>query len=496
MKKIIIVGGGLGGLSAAVTLANAGFQVELFEKNRHFGGKLMHVQLGDYSFDFGPNTITMPYIFQEVIEQTGEKAEDYFNMIKLNTHTRNIFQDGTQFDFSSNQQDVITQLEKLDPAGARHYPSFIGEITRLYHLSKKHFFRRSFCSWRDYTSPALAAAMTKVKPLQTLDNFFRSYFSNPNIIQSYNRYATYIGSSPYKAPATFAMIAYLEMVEGVYYTEGGNVKIAEAFVSLARKFGVGLHNETEVEQIIITNKKASGVKLKSGDIITGDYIIMNADLLKAYPELVYEQFRPSFKNSKVAKLEPSISAFVILTGMKHNFQQLKHHNVYFSNDYQQEFTDLFKNKTYSKKPTIYICNSAHTDPARSPKGDNLFILANAPSLPHNGKLQVEPDAYKELIYDTLLSYGLNLNPHIKEEKVITPSYIADTFGAYRGALYGLSSNRKLDAFLRPKNVSRDINNLFFVGGSTHPGGGSPMVTLSGLNVGKRIINLEMNKNSL
>lgn len=490
MKKVVIIGGGLGGLSAAITLAHAGFHVELFEKNSHFGGKLMPVQLGEYNFDFGPNTITMPYVFQQVIEQTGERADHYFDMVKLPTHTQNIFTDGTHLNFSSDQQYMIEQLEILDPVGARNYPSFIKEISRLFDLSERHFLPKTFQSWRDYASPTLGAAMLQVRPWQSLHKFFASYFTNSNMINSYNRYATYIGSSPFQAPATFAMIAYLEMVEGVYYVKGGNSKIAEAFTALARKLGVRLHPQTAVKKILVTHKKATGVELHNGERIDADYVIMNADLLKAYPELVSEDERPSFSNKKVQQFEPSISAFVILAGVKKRFAQLKHHNVFFSENYQQEFSDLFTHQTYSHQPTIYVSNSSYTDPARSPTGDNLFILVNAPALLKNGEMQVDPSSYKNQIYQTLSSHGLDIQEHLEVEKTFTPIDISEKFGAYRGALYGLSANRKIDAFLRPRNRSRDIHNLFFVGGSTHPGGGSPMVTLSGQNVAKLIISLE------
>ncbi|WP_203363614.1 phytoene desaturase family protein [Bacillus sp. REN10] len=487
MKKVVIIGGGLAGLSAAVTLAYQGLDVQLFEKNEHFGGKLMPVQLGDYTFDFGPNTITMPYVFQQVIEQTGERAEDYFELIKLPAHTRNVFSDGTELIFSSDQQQMVAQLERLDPSGARRYPAFIKEITRLYNLSQQYFLPRTFRSWRDYLSPSLGAALLQVRPWQTLDDFFRSYFSNPKVMEAYNRYATYIGSSPYQAPATFAMIAYLEMVEGVYYVKGGNTKIAEAFTTVAKKWGAHLHNHTMVKKILVSKQRATAVELANGERIEADYIIMNADLLTAYPELVSEEVRPAFPNKKVEQLEPSISAFVILAGVNKRFPQLMHHNVYFSSDYKQEFIDLFNRQTYSEQPTIYICNSSYTDVTRSPNGDNLFILVNAPALPSTRQLQIDPQAYKEKIYASLAAQGIDLAPHLVEEQIFTPATIAETFGAFRGALYGLSANRKKSAFLRPQNKSKDIANLYFVGGSTHPGGGSPMVTISGQNVAASII---------
>jgi phytoene dehydrogenase-like protein len=203
--------------------------------------------------------------------------------------------------------------------------------------------------------------------------------------------------------------------------------------------------------------------------------------------LVEEKHRPSLSDAKVAAFEPSISAFVITVGLTERLDALKHHNVFFSSDYQKEFSDLFDASAYSDEPTVYISNSSYTDPSVSPDGDNLFILVNAPALTKEGQLQIDPETYKERIYDFLLSYGIDVRSYIAEEKIFTPAFIRDKFGAFRGALYGPSSNRPKDAFLRPPNASRDIQNLYFVGGSSHPGGGSPMVVLSGLNVANKII---------
>lgn len=487
MKKIVIVGGGLGGLASAVTLAHAGFEVELFEKNDHLGGKLMPVELGSYHFDFGPNTITMPAVFNRVISQTGEDPQEYLDFIPLKVHTRNHFPDGQAFDFSSNPEEMVHQLQTIDPAAADKYPAFIKEISRLYKLSERFFFPVTFQSWRDYLSPSLGFALFQVRPAESMHHFFQRYFTNPFLVQAFDRYATYIGSSPYRAPATFSMIAYLELVEGVYYTKGGNTGIAEAFAAVARKSGAALHTGTAVTKIITDSGQARGVELEDGTRIAADLVILNGDLLSALPALIKEAERPSFSDAKVAAFEPSISAFVITVGLTERLDLLKHHNVFFSSDYRQEFKDLFDASVYSEEPTVYISNSSYTDPSVSPEGDNLFILVNAPALTAEGKLQINPEAYKERIYDFLLSYGIDIRKHLAEEKIFTPAFIREKFGSFRGALYGPSSNRPKDAFLRPANASKDIRNLYFVGGSTHPGGGSPMVVLSGLNVANNII---------
>lgn len=487
MSKTIIIGGGLGGLSAAVTLANAGMEVELYEKNDHFGGKLMPVQLGTHSFDFGPNTITMPEVFKAVIEQTGEAAADYFDLIPLTTHTRNHFADGRHLDFSSDQEIMQAELNRVAADDAKNYRRFLNEISRIYDLSERYFFPSTFQSWRDYLSPSLGKALLQVRPAETMDHFYKKYFKDPVLLQAFGRYATYIGSSPYKAPATFSMIAYLELVGGVYYAKGGNTRIAEGFAAVAKKRGARLYSGKPVKRIIVKDGKAAGVELDDGTVSEADAVILNGDLLTAFPQLTAENERPSFSNEKSESFEPSISAFVILAGLKTRLPELKHHNVYFSEDYPKEFDELFVKKSYSEEPTVYISNSSATDPSVSPDGDNLFILVNAPALTPDGKLQIDAETYKNRIYDFLENYGLNIRSHLAEEKVFTPSFIAENFNAFRGALYGPSSHRKKDAFLRPANASPDIKNLFFVGGSTHPGGGSPMVTMSGHNVATRIL---------
>lgn len=487
MKKIIIIGGGLGGLAAAVTLANAGMAVELYEKNQHFGGKLMPVRLGNHSFDFGPNTITMPEVFTSIIEQTGESAADYFKLIPLNTHTRNHFPDGKHLDFSSDTETMQQEIRRFAQADAANYSRFIDEISRIYSLSERYFFPSTFQSWRDYLSPTLGKALLQVRPAETMDHFYRRYFRDPQLLQAFGRYATYIGSSPYKAPATFSMIAYLELVGGVYYAAGGNTSIAEGFAAVARKKGARLHAGTLVKRIVVKEGKAVGVELGNGKVSEADAVILNGDLLSAFPQLTAESERPSFSDKKSASFEPSISAFVILAGLNTRLPGLNHHNVYFSDNYRQEFDDLFNSNRYSEQPTVYISNSSYTDPAVSPDGDNLFILVNAPALTADGELQIDAEAYKNRIYDFLETYGVDIRNHLVEEKVFTPLFIADNFNAFRGSLYGPSSHKKKDAFLRPANASPDIKNLYFVGGSTHPGGGSPMVTMSGQNVAKRIL---------
>ncbi|SDJ18496.1 phytoene desaturase family protein [Salimicrobium halophilum] len=467
--KTIIIGGGLGGLAAATTLAAHGVETVLFEKNDHFGGKMKRVDIDGYHFDFGPNTITMPYVFEDILRMGG--MDNKLNYRPLEVHTRNQFPDGTVFDLSSNRDYMIQQLSAFDSKGAKTYDRFLQDITRLFHTSYASFLSRAFTSRKDYLSPSLLKETMKVRPLMSMDRFFSRYFSSPYVQTALNRYATYVGSDPYRAPATFAMIAYLELMEGVYYVEGGNTQIAETMTVAARNAGASLHSDTEVKSLLKEKDHIRGVVLDNGEHIEADNVIVNGDVGQALPALLGE---------KQPKYDPSISAFVILAGLDGSLP-LHHHHLLFSGDYKKEFTDLQSGR-YPEDPTIYISTSRKSDPDVSPDGDNCFLLVNAPP----GK-EVDAERYKQLIYDKLRNNGIPIASYVKTERIWTPKDIEKQFSSFRGALYGPSVNNKKQAFLRPRNKSDRFHNLYFAGGSTHPGGGSPIVTLSGRNVANHIL---------
>ncbi|MCA0988251.1 phytoene desaturase family protein [Guptibacillus algicola] len=483
MKQVAIIGAGLGGLAASIKLASQGFKVDVYEKNSYPGGKMMPLTMGTYNFDFGPNTMTMPEVFDTVFTEAGVNPRDYFEWIKLDHHTRNIDHDGSSFLMSTDANVMIKQFEKLDPYAAKHYDQYLSEVDRLYRLSKTSFFPRMFTSWQDYLSPSLFQAVLKVRPLEKMNHFHERFFKNPLVLKAFNRYSTYIGSSPYLSPATFAMIGYLEMVQGVYYIKGGNTTLARAMEKLAIELGVTFHFETPVTKIHMRSNRAEKVEIEDGVVHDVDEVIVNGDLLEVYPSLVAEEHRPSFRDADVTTLSPSISAFVIMVGLSKKLDFI-HHQVYFSKDYRKEFKELFDG-IWPEDPTIYISNSSYTDSAVSPDGDNLFILVNAP--PTGKQSEVSIEDYKERIYNKLERYGLPIRKHKVVEKIIGPNEIKNRFHAYRGALYGISSNSLRNSFLRPSNQSKDIKNIYFAGGSTHPGGGSPMVVISGSNVAKHII---------
>ncbi|BCB04383.1 phytoene desaturase family protein [Bacillus sp. KH172YL63] len=483
MKNIIIIGCGLGGLSAGISLQSKGYNVTIIDENEHPGGKMMPVEMDGYRFDFGPNTITMPHVFTSVINDAGGDATRYFEFVKLVTHTKNIFRNGQVLYQSADREIMASFLEKLDPFAAGRYEDYLLEVEKLYELAERGFFHRVFASWRDYLAPGLLNSFLKVRPFEKMDHFHRRFFRDEDVLKVFNRYATYIGSSPYECPATFSLIGHLEMNEGVYYTKGGNPAIANGFLRFFKEQGGQVLFGKRVKEIVIKDKRALGVVTEDGERFQGHDVIVNGDFITATKQLIREVNRPSHPDQKLDGYEPSISAFVILAGLRTFQEDVHHHQVYFSGDYQKEFSDIFNGQSLPEDPTIYISHSAASDRSIS-KGSNLFILVNAPAIELS---EEEVRHYKEKIYSILERRGLAVRQSLEVERVYTPSTIKRKFSAYKGSLYGLASHRMSEAFLRPSNVSRDIGHLFYVGGTTHPGGGSPMVTLSGQNVAGYIL---------
>lgn len=473
MKQIVIVGAGLGGLSAAVTLASRGYDVTVIEKNEHVGGKLKPVVSDGHRFDFGPNTITMPNVFRSVIRNSGANPDDYFELVKLDQHTVNHFPDDSTFTFYADRQKMEAEVERLtgEKASQNDLSAYLNEAEKLFRIANERFFTRM----ESKIDPGLWMDMMKVHPLQSLHALHRKYFKDARIIQALDRYATYIGSSPYVTPGTFALISHLELNDGVYFAKGGNWNIAKGFAKRASELGVTFRLGHEVTKIEVMNGKAHAVVVDDEEVVTCDAVLLNGELLTQYPRLVDSRDRPSFPVPTRDTIEPSVSAFVLLIGLSKRLN-LAHHNVYFSDDYEAEFRAIFEEERYADEPTIYISNSSHTDPSMGEAGDNLFILVNAPA----HLTEIDGDTYEVLIRRRLRQFGIEWDDaDVMYHERITPHDLSRDYYAYYGALYGTAANSKKDVFFRPSARSEDISNIWFAGGSTHPGGGSPMVTLSG-----------------
>lgn len=480
-KKVIIIGAGLGGLAAAIRLAANNFKVTILEKNGSVGGKVNTVEADGYKFDTGASLLTMPHVFEELFAAANRKIEDYLELVQLDPICRYTWSDGTQFDASQDLAKTESEIEKIEPRDVGGFRRFIADSERKYEIAERTFLAHALNDLPKLLRPKFARDLAAISSLRTLDSHVKSYFKSAQLQQLFNRFATYNGSSPYQVPATFALIPFVEFGLGAWYVKGGIYQIPTALAKLAAEFGVEIKTNCEVRQILIENQKAIGVELKNGETVAADFVVANSDAIETYRNLIKAESRPSLTDKKLDKIEPSCSGFVLLLGTKKKFANLAHHNIFFSDDYKNEFNQLFKEKRPAKNPTIYICAASRTDATQAPENsENLFVLVNSPYTSEKTDWQIEAKPYRDLIIKKLEGFGLkDLENSIECEQIITPADFETRYRANRGSIYGVSSNGIFSAFLRPPNQARDVKNLFFAGGVTHPGGGMPLVILSG-----------------
>jgi phytoene desaturase len=483
---IVIVGGGLGGLSAAIHLAARGRRVVLCEKNERVGGKLNIVAEEGYAFDTGPSLLTMPWVLRELFAVAGQRLEDELTLIQVEPTCRYRWPDGARFDSFQSLPLLIQEIARIEPRDVAGFFRFMAYAERIYRAVAGPFLLHPFDGLRDLLTLATLHDAWAIDPFRTVDQAVRGFFRSARLRQVFDRYATYNGSSPYRAPATFNLIAYIEFAEGGWYVRGGMYELARALERLACALGVEVRTGSPVAQIAIREGVAHGVILETGERLEAAAVVVNAD-----PRYAYETLIPAGQSAaaRLARLEPSCSGFVLLLGVDRVYTDLAHHNIFFSANYRGEFAAIFDKRVPAPDPTIYICATSVSDRSHAPPGHmNLFALVNAPALGPMVNWNREAVGYRDLVVRKLERMGLaNLDRHIVYERIITPADLQSRYNAPGGAIYGLASNQPWTAFLRPPLRARDARGLFFVGGGTHPGGGIPLVLLSGRAVAERVL---------
>ncbi|HMQ78197.1 MAG TPA: phytoene desaturase family protein [Ignavibacteria bacterium] len=516
--SIAVIGSGLGGLSAAIRLAHAGYDVTVYEKNPTPGGKARSITRNGFRFDTGPSLITMPFVINELFESVGENPAEWLTLNKLDNLCRYYYPDGTILNAYSDKEKFVTEIEANTTEKKEALYKYLEYCKTIYELTADIFLFKDLYSPKTYTN--LKALKTlfklpKIDSFRTMNEANRLFFKDEKIIQLFNRYATYNGSDPYKCPATLNIISHVEYTIGGYYASGGMFSLTDALYKLAIKKGVKFCFNSPVEKIITDGKNVKGI-LTGGKEILSDAVISNADVYSTYGKLLNDNKSSAAK--KYNKLEPSSSALVFYWGVNLTSQKLDTHNILFSADYKKEFEELFDKKVYPTDPTIYIYVSSKFSPADAPPGkENWFVMINAPnSTSSNPQFMSPPYRVKEPvsrwgvsgfagqlvppqregglneIKETILAKikaltGYDIKDKIETESIMTPQDIEEETGSYSGSIYGISSNSRNAAFLRQPNGSKQYKGLYFTGGSAHPGGGIPLVILSGKLAAEKII---------
>ncbi len=478
MPKTVIIGAGVAGLSTAIRLAADGWDVHVYEKNAQVGGKMGEVRAEGFRWDTGPSVITMRHVLEELFTSVGRSIDDYLTLLPVEPLTRYFYPDGTVLDASCNLSKMASQIEQLNEKDVEGYLAYLSYAARIHRITGPVFIYNDPPKIWDILSVPMHE-MPAVDPLRTMSDAIHSFVESPQLRQMLSRFATYTGASPYQAPATLNVIAHVELTGGVWYPEGGIYAIANALEKLARELGVKITTDCPVQEICTDQGTATGVKLSGGQVIEADAVITNFDVALAYETLLPSHIATPQRLNKLTSVEPSCSGFIMLLGVECDYTKLAHHNIFFSSDYPAEFNDIFERGVPPDDPTIYVSITSKTDPQHAPDGhENWFVLVNAPPRGDAYDWTQNTTAYRDHVLAKLAEQGYDVRDKIRYEKILTPVDLERLTGARRGALYGASSNSKWTAFRRPHNRAPDVNQLYFTGGTTHPGGGIPMVMLS------------------
>ena len=491
---VIVIGGGMGGLAAAIGLAARGARVTLLEKNARVGGKLNIWESGGFTFDTGPHVLTMPWALEEVFAAAGKAMAGLVPLLPLDTICRYHFpgDDPTFLDVPADPDAAARAVDAFAPGEAAAFRRFLAYARQVSDATTEPFLKRDFgASVRGIPSPAQWRQLSQflaLKPWRSLRDVVRECFSDTRLRQMFELYALYSGSHPARCSGIFATVADVQWRQGTFYIQGGLYRLAKSLSKVAQDLGVKLCTKTEVQEVIVKVGRTRGVLTADGTRRFADAVVCNADCLAALKSLVPQEQRRHWSDHRVDAIEPSTSAFLLLLGVRGTYPQLAHHNSFLAADLDEEFRDIFDKQRPAADPTTGVACQSVSDPSKAPPGcSNLFVMTNPPALSDAFDWRTEAAAYRERVLCKLEAMGLaDLRERIVVEQMWTPLDLRARYAAHRGAIYGLSSNGWRQAFLRPPQVSPDVKGLYFVGGSTHPGGGLPLCALSGTNAARRV----------
>ncbi|RNF40396.1 phytoene desaturase family protein [Planococcus salinus] len=487
-KSVLIIGGGLGGLSAAISLAQRGYGVSLYEKNNHLGGKLNRLEQDGFGFDLGPSILTMPKVFERLFTASGKRMEDYVSTVRLDHQWRSFFPDGNIIDLYENLNEMQAKNPTLSKRDMRQYRKLLDYSKRIYDLTEKVYFDKGVDNTREILKHAgKLSALRNFDLFSTVHQAVDKRISNQQLRDMLSYFTKYVGSSPYDAPAVLNMMIYMQHDQGVWYVPGGMHHLRNGLVQLAKEVGVAFHTGKRIIRLNKERGEITGAVLEDGTELTADYYVANMEVIPVYEKLLQEK-KPVVKKMK-KKFEPASSGLVMHLGVKKSYPQLGHHNFFFAKDMKRQMNKIFHRHELPDDPVIYLVNVNKTDPTQSPAGyENLKVLPHIPYIQDKPFTQQDYDRFAERVLIKLEKMGLdNLRENIVTKDIWTPEDIKRVYGSDRGAIYGTLSDRKKNKGFKNPKKSEHYDNLYFVGGTVNPGGGMPMVTLSGQQVGDMIV---------
>jgi len=486
-SKVLVIGAGVGGIAAAARLAREGYAVTVLEKNAFPGGRCGRLTVGGYTFDSGASIFLMPELYARAFADLGERMEDYLDLRRIDPTYSLFFQDNSHLHLTSDLQRMQSQLEAIEPGSFGRMLRYLEQAEHHYRISTDHIVQRDFRNFAEFASPANLLRFLRIRTLIPHWGYACAFFRDPRLRIAFTFQDLYMALSPYDSPATYSLLQYVELADGLWYPHGGMYGVVEALVSIAKKSGVTFRFNTPVEKILVEGRRAAGVTLASGETLPADLVVANADL-----GYVYRSLLPADGTAKrIDRMEYGCSTAAFYWGIDRQYPELGPHNVLCSGDYKRNFDAVLKEGALAEEPNFYIHTTSLFDPSTAPPGHDAWTVAVPVGHIRNDGSQDWPaiqSRARAFILRRLAKLGLpDVESHITIEKSFLPEDWQSRYNLTRGASHGLSHKLLQMGYFRPHNRHARYRNLFFTGASTHPGTSVPMVLNSSRFVVERIL---------
>ncbi|MEY3385573.1 MAG: hypothetical protein RIR53_384 [Bacteroidota bacterium] len=480
--KVIVIGSGFGGLTAAIRLRAKGYDVEIVEKRDKPGGRAYVYEQDGFVFDGGPTIITAPWLIHDLFELCGKKTDDYVKIVPIDPFYNVRFQDGTVFRYNGKREEVMEQIRSFNPADVAGYERFYAKTAAIFRAGF-NLIDQPFTHLTDMLK--VLPDLIRLRSDRSVAAFVNSHIKDPRLRQVFSFHPLLVGGNPFQTTSIYALIHKLEQEWGVWFAMGGTGALVRALVKLFQDIGGTIRYESEVDQLIVDNASgtphAKGVRLANGESISADVVVCNADVAQAYLSLVPAAYRKHNTDAKIKKMRYSMSLFVMYFGTDRQYPDMAHHEILMGPRYKDLVEDIFTKKHLADDFSLYLHRPTATDPSLAPAGcDSWYVLSPVPHLASGTDWNEMRTVYRDrIVHELEKRYMPDLSKHIVSEHIIDPLHFRDTLNSYLGSAFSVEPILLQSAWWRPHNKSEDIEGLYFVGAGTHPGAGLPGVMSSG-----------------
>ncbi|HET8866400.1 MAG TPA: phytoene desaturase [Gracilimonas sp.] len=481
-KSIIVIGSGFGGLGAASRLLSDGHDVTILEKRDKLGGRAYVYEKNGFKFDGGPTVITAPFMFDDIFEAAGKKREDYVEFVPCDPFYRIFDAEGKHFDYNNDHEFTLEEIRKRNPDDVEGYEKFIKTTKAIFNKGFVELADKPFLKFTDMLK--VAPDLIKLQSYKTVYKYVAQFIKDEFLRRCFSFHPLLVGGNPFDTTSIYAMIHYLEREWGVHYAMGGTGAIVNALEKLILEQGGKIQTEAEVDEILIKNGKATGVRLKNGEQFEADEIVSNADVAFTYKNLINPKHRKKYTDRKIGRTKYSMSLFVIYFGTKKRYLDsgLAHHNIILGERYEGLLEDIFHKKNLAEDFSLYLHMPTITDHSMAPEGcEGFYVLSPVPHLDSGTDWNEMAPKYRDAIMNFLEeNYLPDLQENIIAEHYIDPLHFQNVLNSYKGSAFSVEPILTQSAWFRPHNKSEDVDNLYFVGAGTHPGAGLPGVLSSSI----------------